>query len=142
MDYDIDEIFGSFKDRQGEVHHYVDNETALAHLLLNDVLFSNGRDYVSSFAGEPQEISKETVVLFVNCNDLFVWACADAEELPHDEIGPLFKMWHADKRWGADKWCCLRRNMQPQGPIVRDMKLSGSWDDVMEALPKNPDSQR
>ncbi len=46
-------------------------------------------------------------------------------------------MWHADKVWGPTRWVCIKRDEQPQGPIVRDMKKAGAWDAVMEALPLN-----
>lgn len=116
-------------------------ERALAELLLDDVLFSNGRKYVEDSFGEENRIEPETTVLFVNCNDIFMWGCADAECLPHDEIGNLYKMWEKDKTWGAAKWCCKRRNLQPQEPVIESMKKSGSWDSDMENLPKNSDAK-
>jgi hypothetical protein len=73
----------------------------------------------------------------VNCNDIFAWGAADAEALPHDEIGKLFRMWHADKTWGTAKWCAMQRNQQPQPPVIERMKQAGCWDEAMEALPPN-----
>lgn len=77
--------------------------------------------------------------LWVLCNDMFAWACADQEELPltFDAITELWQMWYADQKWGDVKWCCVRRNEQPQEPVIGMMKKAGSWDDVMEALPEN-----
>ena len=121
-----------FFDIDGVEH--CDEEAALSTLLREEKLFCNGRDYLDidgSSAGE-------TTVLFVLCNDLFVWGSADAESLPHDEIGNLYKAWEQDKAWGTDKWCCIRRNMKPQKPIEKAMKRAGVWDSVMEALPENP----
>jgi len=49
----------------------------------------------------------------------------------------LYKAWHSDKKWGVDKWCCVKRNEKPQKPIVLAMKNEGSWDDAMDNLPDN-----
>lgn len=111
---------------------YCNEEAALSILLRDEVLFCNERDVV--FRGEP---SGCTTVLYVNCNDVFAWACADAEDLPNDEIGNLYKMHIADPKWGSIKWCCHRRNEQPQKPVADDMKLDGSWDESMDDLKEN-----
>lgn len=79
-----------------------------------------------------------TMGVFVNCNDVFAWACADGERLPESEVGNLYRMWKAEK-WGAEKWCCLRRQCRPQKPMVDLMKKDGVWDDKMEALPPRAD---
>lgn len=101
---------------------------AIAELLQEDVVFVQGTP----------SWCKGLCTIFVNCNDLFAWACADCEELPVEEIANLYRMVKADPAWGDSKWCCIRRNMQPQAPIVQDMKRDGAWDEVMESLPPNP----
>lgn len=130
---------------------YCDEERALARLLLDGVLFCNERNtamrpFKTDGKGlvlglddtKPWEVSEEsTTVLYVLCNDLFYWGTADAESLPNDEIGNLYKM-HVDpanKGYGAEKWCCFRRKLRPQVPIVERMKAEGVWDAAMEALP-------
>lgn len=118
------------------------DEHALAILLQNEVLFSNGRRYAElRFEGDKchldGKLQPETTVLFVNCNDVFAWGCSDAEPLPHDEIENLFRMWYADRRWGSDKWCCKQRDQKPQKPVEDQMRKDGSWDEMMEALPPN-----
>jgi hypothetical protein len=77
--------------------------------------------------------------LWVFCSDMFAWACADLEELPltSKDITELWQMWYADQKWGDIKWCCIRRNEQPQNPVIEMMKEAGSWDDVMEGLREN-----
>lgn len=87
-------------------------------------------------------LAKESVYvindkLWVLCNDMFAWALADLEELPLSEVPILWAMWYADPKWGDIKWCCIRRNEQPQNPVVEMMKEAGSWDETMEALPEN-----
>lgn len=131
----------------------VNEEKALAQLLLDDVLFCNERNtatrpfkteknaegqhiIVGSDDTKPWEVSDEsTTVLYVNCNDLFYWGTADAESLPNDQIGKLYLLHKENDKWGASKWCCLQRKLRPQVPIVEDMKKDGYWDAELEALP-------
>lgn len=77
-----------------------------------------------------------SVMLVVNCNDLFAWGCADAQEFLESEILDLYRSWKSGK-WGVSKWCCRKRNQRPQAPIERDMRKDGAWDESMEALPLN-----
>lgn len=111
-----------------------EEEKALARLLAEDIVFLN------SFWWEDDwpEVAKKMTSLNVNCNDVFMWGCADAESLEYSEIQPLYDMWAKDPVWGAAKWCAIKRNLQPQPPVVAGMKECGSWDDVMEKLPPNP----
>lgn len=110
---------------------YCDEELALSRLLEDDVILANCRDY--TFQGEK---AGTTTILFVISSDVFVWGCADADDLPHKEIGTLLKM-HLTEPYGVIKWLCLKRNEKPQDPIVENMKKDGAWDDQMEALPDN-----
>ena len=73
----------------------------------------------------------------MNCNDIFAWACADAEEVEHGEIQALYDLWLKDRTWGAAKWCAIKRNQKPQPPVIASMKKAGAWDDAMEALGAN-----
>ena len=113
---------------------YCNDELALSILLKNNVLFCNERHY----SQKPDNKSEgSTIVLFVLCNDIFAWACADAEDLPCSEIPKLYRMWEKDKIYGPAKWCCIRRNEKPQQPMIDYMKKDGVWDDTMEKLPDN-----
>ena len=123
-----------FFDIDGVEH--CDTNRCLAIMLNSEVLFANSRRYLHEKSYKDETPQPETIVLFVICNDVFYWACADAECLTLDEVGPLYKAWHADRKWGVIKWVCAKRNLQPQVPIVRDMKAAGAWTDELEALPK------
>lgn len=116
----------------GERKEYFDEATALAILLSQQVCFLNSHWWEEEW---PQR-AKDGICVIVNCNDLFAWACADGEELPYDEIQNLYDLWKSDP-YGVDKWCCIRRNQQPQEPIVKRMKAAGAWDSVMESLGTN-----
>lgn len=126
MDYELDQIFCSYE-LEGKQHSYVDEELALAHLFLSGVLMCNNG----------QGADGQTTCVYVICNDVFAWACADAQNLPTEEIGALFRLWHTDKIWGPAKWCAIRRNQKPQPPVIKAMQEEGAWDDVMERLPEN-----
>lgn len=102
-----------------------DDELAIAYLLKNEGLFCNN-------AKEP-----ETLCLYVNCSDVFAWACSDAENITTDEILSLYKEVVKNPKWGSTIWVCLKRQEQPQKPIVDDMKKEGFWTDELESLPKN-----
>lgn len=114
---------------------WFDEEEAIAQLLHDGVLFANSRDYSFELGGYKD--GGYTIVLFLNCNDVFAWGCADGEDVDTKELETLYKLWYANKRWGATKWVCLKRNERPQIPIERDMKKEGAWDEEMEKLPEN-----
>lgn len=110
-----------------------EEEMALALLLANGVVFLNSLWWEK----ECPERIQNAIAVAVNCNDIFAWACADAEQLPYDQIETLYRMWKADERWGPAKWCCLKRKEKPQKPVIDAMKKDGAWDEQMEALGKN-----
>lgn len=147
-----EQVFGSYTDNEGEEHHFCNEEIALAKLLVDDICFLNTRPYVS-FTGWPKngkepnwdytpDNCKKTTVVFVNCNDVWFWACADAEPVTTTEIPDLYRMHIQNKKWGSLKWACKKRDMQPQAPIRRDMKKEGAWCELMESLPPNPDDKQ
>lgn len=96
----------------------------LAFLIAEEEIFINPR-------------KGESIKLFVNCNDVFAWGCADLEEIGWDELSDLFFKVIADRKWGSLKWCCLKRNERPQLVIEKDMKAENAWDEKLDALPEN-----
>lgn len=126
---DDDKVFLKLDD--GSIHCV--EEKALEILLRDNILFSNEREFLNPDGTK----GGSTVILYVNCNDVFAWACADAEDLPHDEIGNLYKMHKANKRWGATIWCILRRKQKPQKPMEDLMKKDGVWTEGLEKLNEN-----
>lgn len=98
-----------------------EREVALAVLLEANVIFLNNYWWKKSW---PEDARKATA-LCVNCNDIFAWACADAEEIFVDELDSLYKMWLKDKTWGAALWCIQRRNLMPQKPVADAMIKAG-----------------
>lgn len=118
---------------------YLMEEQAVAELMKKDLMFVNYRKYIENPWDEKPEISeKSTMVAFVICNDLFAWACADAEPVESEEdLISLWKEYKKDPINGTMIWCCKKRNLQPQYPIKRDWIRSGIWSDELEALKEN-----
>lgn len=58
----------------------------------------------------------EKVILGVNCNDVFYWACADAEDITVEELGDLTACLKLSPKYGIMLWCCRKRKMRPQSP--------------------------
>jgi hypothetical protein len=118
---------------------FCDTEKAVSILLEKRILFCNTREYVEK-VGKPTNtyiIEPKTIVLFVNCNDLFMWGCADAECITVEEIPILYRMWKKESGYGVDKWVCKKRNLQPQKLVRDEMKKANVWEDWMDKLDKN-----
>lgn len=115
-------------------------EAMLAKLLDDDILFANERNYICpiSAALTPEnQVREATIVLFVRCNDVFAWGCADAEPLTTEDVPNLFEECEKDPKFGMEKWVCKKRNEKPQKPYADMIKEKGCWNDEMESLPEN-----
>lgn len=82
-------------------------------------------------------ISGQLDTLCVNCNDLFYWACADAENMALADLDEVYRHFKADT---LEEWCCLRRGMRPQRPLITQLKERGKWSAALEALPERTDA--
>lgn len=116
---------------ESEIIQDDNEELALACLLAEDVVF------VNNIKHPDYETDVWCTVVYVNCNDVFAWACADAETIRCSEIVGLYRRFREDRVWGSVKWACVKRNLKPQPAIIRAMKESGVWDEEMELLPEN-----
>jgi hypothetical protein len=108
-------------------------EEALAELIRAKIFF------VYDTPNPFWEGSPKTIQLQLNCNDLWFWACADSEPITLEDLPKLYKEFKKDKKWGADKFICIKKNLAPQKPIREAMKVDGSWDESLELLPKPED---
>lgn len=83
-------------------------------------------------------IRNNEIHLLANCNDLFFWACADAEPVSLEDLDEYYDACYDKKGkpipYGNDIWCCRKRNMQPQKPIRDRMKKAGYWTDELESM--------
>lgn len=101
-----------------------DIETKLAHLLIKGVIFCNNGWWYEK-EGIPWK--EDAISLHVNCNDVFAWGCADAEDITHDEIHDLYEMWKKDPNYGSAAWCIKKRKQMPQGPLEDIINEEGIW---------------
>ncbi len=106
----------------------LEEENALALLLLNDVCCLNSFWYEDAWPAE----ARTCINVFVNCSDLFAYSCADAERLPHAEIGALYRSWARDPTWGAVAWAVQRRRERPIPPVERALREAGYDVDAWE----------
>lgn len=121
----------------GDNNEYFDEQEALSEMLSEPNLLFIGGDSGPFFNTSTPD--RNAVCVYINCNDLFYWGCADSEPLPHDKIEEAWRGWKAGD-CSLNKIACVQRGMQPQNPIVEQMKKDGEWDNGFEALPKAPKS--
>ena len=104
-----------------------ENDTEIAHLLINGVLFCNSWWWC-------EDGRKGYTSLHVNCNDTFVPG-ADAENIKYNEIAELYRMWRKDPNNGVTAWCMKKRKQKPMSRIYKEMVKERIWD--LEELLKN-----
>lgn len=109
-------------------------EKALAALLAAEAVFLNTNWSEKDW---PEE-ARKTLVVYATCNDVFVWGCADAEDVSYDDINDLFDHWQRDPRWGVAVWCIKRRGLMPQPPVERTIRCGGIWDLDAMGLAESP----
>lgn len=111
-------------------------ESALIELLAADVLFANGRRYLC-LDGTPKP---ETIVLFLSCNDLWSYATADAIEVAHGDIEPLYQAWRQGSYVGVMQWACVKVGLRPLAPLEEKWRREGLWTPALDVLPAPGDA--
>lgn len=106
---------------------------AFSVLLQARVIFTNSWHWKDKWP----EDARRTTALCVNCNDVFAWACADAEDLEYAEVGDLWKHWRKDPSWGPAIWCMKKRKQMPQSPLEKIIRAAGVWNLDEMGLPTN-----
>lgn len=102
---------------------------ALAFMLINEVIFLNNHWWHDDWPAD----AKKRTCLCLNTGDVFVWGCADAEELNYGDIRDVYDHWKKDPRYGTAVWACKKNKLMPQKPLYRDIQSAGIWDlDTME----------
>ena len=89
----------------------------LAEMLLDDVLLMNSRHWRNE--------DKQLLWLGVLCSDTFGYACADAEDLPYEEIPNLYALWQKNHVWGPTAWCVRQRKTMPIRPVAEGLRAHG-----------------
>ena len=100
-----------------------ESEMALSVLLLERQIFLNSNWYMDDWPKDAQNMTS----LNVNCNDVFAWGCADAEDVEFKEIKDLFEHYIKDPGWGTAVWCIKRRGYLPQKPVYEAIQKNGIW---------------
>lgn len=117
-------IYTQWTDQKGEARIDFEPELALAALLMNEVIFLNDHWWHKNL---PDNVRKMFSVN-VNCNDVFAWGCADAEECTYGELQEVYDHWHKDPSWGGAVWCIKKRGEMPQRPVEKRITDGGIWD--------------
>lgn len=107
-----------------EIEKMFEHEAALAHLLINEVVFLNSNWWEDSWP----EDAKKTFSISLNCNDVFAWGCADAEGLRFYDLEDVYDHWEKDPSWGPAIWCIKKRKQMPQRPVEKSIREAGIWD--------------
>ena len=107
---------------------------ALAHLLINDIVFLNNNWWQETWPPE----ARKMLSVNVNCNDVFAWGCADAETMDYSELQAVYDSWYREPVYGTAYWVCEKRNQAPQGPVKDPMERLGY--DFSELRPNFYDS--
>lgn len=110
-----------------------EEDRALAQLLLEEVVFRNTFWHEKDW---PEDARKGSC-FYVNCNDLFMWGCSDAEPLDLSDsaqLRNLYEFWIKDRKDGAAVWCMISRSIMPQRPYEKKIRDAGIWD--LDAIQK------
>lgn len=59
------------------------------------------------------------ITIFVSCNDLFFWGCADCETVTADNVHILEQAYEECPHNGGNLFCCRVRGMRPQGAYYK-----------------------
>jgi hypothetical protein len=126
-------IYYNYKELTVYENGFFREHVALAILIMEDVC---------CLGDAKTHYNNESIAgVYVNCNDVFAWASADAEPItfgdydPDGEIESLYKLWTIHDFYGPVKWCCMKRKMRPQKALEIQMKAAGFWDTELERLP-------
>lgn len=111
-----------------------EEDQVIALFLQTGIIFSNS---YWSMKHWPEEARTKTA-LFVICNDIFAWACADAEEIDYDEFETLYAYYKKDDNFGSSVWCIKKRGIMPQKPVYEAIMREGIWDLDKMKLKPNP----
>lgn len=68
---------------------------------------------------EGQTDGKFSFVFWVNCNDLFWWACSDGEAITPADYPGLLQALKESPEYGGQLWCARQRGWRPQGPYYK-----------------------
>lgn len=112
-----------YEDDEGKTKKHFNHEGALAAMLLAEVVFLNDHWWKEDWP----EDAKKTASLNVNTNDIFMWGCADAEEMKYSEIEEVYRYYAKDPSWGTAIWAIIKNKELPQKPVEDAIRKDGIW---------------
>jgi hypothetical protein len=118
---------------QPDIEKIFEPEKALAYLLADEQVFLNTHWWKKEWSEE----QKNLFSINVNCNDIFAWACSDAEEITYSDLEGLWWHYKLDPLFGTAVWCIKRRKQLPQPPVYRNIKEQGIWNLEIMGLEEN-----
>ncbi|MGN6108964.1 MAG: hypothetical protein ACTHU0_27910 [Kofleriaceae bacterium] len=128
-----DDIDWKFSMPNGQLEDVFNHDMALAHLLLNQVVFMSNHWWEQTWP----DVARQAATAVVNCSDTFACAGSDAEALPFGEIEPLYRLWRSDPMWGSTAWVVRHRRIRPIPQIESALRRAG-YDVDSWGLPERP----
>ncbi len=80
--------------------------------------------------------------LWVNCNDLFFWACSDGEDISIEELPDLLRALEESPKNGDILWVCRKRHTRPQGAYYKYLKGEEHLFDATGPERTDPDGKK
>jgi len=112
----------------------ISEEDMVSELLQERILYCHSTKTYDEIS---KEIEPETITIYMLCNDIFAWGCADSEQVTLSDLKDLYHEFKEDKDGGPVRWVCRKRNEKPQKPVEKWMREGKYWNDEMESLPEN-----
>lgn len=83
------------------------------------------------------DIDGQTIVIFVNCNELFYFG-GDGENIKDEEdLFELYDLWKKHKSSGVDIWVIKKRKEKPLKSVEIDLKKQGLWLEEFNSFKEN-----
>lgn len=83
------------------------------------VLIANGNVFVF------RDKQTNNFAFYLNMNDTFDWATADAEHVTFDDLEDMYKHFEQNPAYGDVIWTAKRRRQMPITPVVKRMRDAG-----------------
>ena len=133
------------KEREVDVHDELDG-SVYAGMLMYLEAWSRNIDVSIGNTGTRFEfkIEEPHIHFELMTSDIFAWGYSNSDPISQEELLEVYREARRTDSFSAIvRWRCLKHEkQQPQGPVIKILKESGTWDDQMEALPANEVDER
>ncbi len=107
--------------------------------LLEKLLFlvDEGELFFSEYDDEIRDYSKTSTFVHVNCNDVFAFACADAEQIrTYGDFEDVCEIYALFGGIGLVAWCAQKRGSKPVVKRGRDITENVKYQDALKYIEK------